>query len=77
MTFSKYDIDPAHNEAMRSAFRMVCSVLQLDCAREDAITDLIAMKIVELANAGELDSDGLYSRVLLDLPVWPESVDPR
>jgi hypothetical protein len=56
---------------------MVCNVLQLDCAREDAMTDLIAMKIVELANAGELDSDGLYSRVLLDLPVWPESVDPR
>jgi hypothetical protein len=67
MPFGKYDSDPAHIEAMRSAFRKVCGVLQLDCKHGEPATDLIVMKIVEHAKAGELDPDWLCSRVLLEM----------
>jgi hypothetical protein len=67
MPFAKYDVDPAHIEAMRSAFRKVCDALQLRCDANDPATDLIAMKIVEHAKASELDPDRLCSRVLRDI----------
>jgi hypothetical protein len=41
---------------MRSAFRKVCDALRLSCDANDPMTDLIVMKIIDLAKAGEIDS---------------------
>jgi hypothetical protein len=67
MPFSKYVVDPAHIEAMRSAFYRICDVLQLSGGVEDPLTELIVVKIIDFAKAGELDPDRLCSRVLLEL----------
>jgi hypothetical protein len=64
MPFSKYDVDPAQIEAMRAAFHKACEALELNCGPEDHITELVVMKIVEHAKAGELDPDRICSRVL-------------
>jgi hypothetical protein len=67
MPFAKYVIDPAHIEAMRSAFYKVCGVLQLDGKPGDARTDIIVNKIIDCVKAGETDSDRLCGQVLLDM----------
>jgi hypothetical protein len=66
MPFSKFNVEPEHIEAMRAAFRRVCDVLQLDCGRDDPMTELVVMKIVELAKA-ELDPERLSIEVLAQL----------
>ena len=53
MPFSKYNIDPEHIEAMRAAFHRVCDILQLNCDADDPMTEIVVMKIVVLAKAGE------------------------
>jgi hypothetical protein len=75
MPFSKYDIDPEHIETMRAAFHRVCDVLQLDCDREDSMTEIVVTKIVELAKASELDPERLCTDTLaaLELPESPRS----
>jgi hypothetical protein len=60
-------VDPARIEAMRTAFRSVCDVLQLRCDASDPATDPIVMKIVKHAKAGEFDPDRLCSQVLRDI----------
>ena len=70
MPFSKYDFDPAHVETMRAAFYHVCESLKLTPGSDDDMTELVAMKIVELAKEGETDLDRLCSRALMEL-------DPR
>jgi hypothetical protein len=57
MPFSKLDVDPDHIESMHEAFRRVCDILQLQCGREDPLTELVVMKIMELARAGERDPE--------------------
>jgi hypothetical protein len=52
---------------MRAAFRRVCVVLQLDWHREDPITEIIIMKIVELAKVGEYDPMRVSECVLAEL----------
>jgi hypothetical protein len=64
MTFARHDIDPAHIEAMRSAFRKVCEKLRMNCRVDDPATDPIVLKIVEIAKAGELDPDRLCDQVV-------------
>jgi hypothetical protein len=78
MPFSKFTVDPGHIEAMRAAFRRVCDILQLDCGRDDPMTELVVMKIVELARGGELDSERLCIGVLasLDPPSAPAQAPP-
>jgi hypothetical protein len=71
MPFANYVVDPAHVEAMRSAFHKACRVLQLRDDADDPVIDLIVMKIVEHAKAGELDPDLLCSQVLLDVATRP------
>jgi hypothetical protein len=71
MPFSKCVVDPAHIETMRSAFRKVCDALQLNCDPSDPMTEIIVMKIVEIAKGGELDPDRLCNRVLLELAGRP------
>jgi hypothetical protein len=36
-------VDPEHIEAMREAFQRVCDIRQLDCGREDPMTELVVM----------------------------------
>jgi hypothetical protein len=67
MPFSKLQIEPAHIEAMRSAFHKVCDALRLKCEADDPMTEIIVNKIVTAANAGEHDPDRLTSLVLADL----------
>jgi hypothetical protein len=73
MPFSKHIVDPAHIEIMRTAFQKVCAALQLDCKPGEPLTDLIVMKIIEHAKAGETDPDRLCSRVVLELANEPKS----
>jgi hypothetical protein len=67
MRLPTWDTDPAHIEAMRSAFQKVCEALQLNCGVDDRTTDLVVMKIVEIAKDGECDPDLVCKRVLHDL----------
>jgi hypothetical protein len=77
MPFSKLDLDPEHIEAMHEAFRRVCDILQLQCSREDPLTDLVVMKIMELAKAGERDPEVLCIDTLAALgPRSPEPTPP-
>jgi hypothetical protein len=67
MPFSKYVLDPDHIEAMRAAFNRICDALLLKCDRDDPMTEVIAEKIVALAEAGEHDARRLAELVLNDL----------
>jgi hypothetical protein len=67
MPFSQYHVDPAHIEAMRTAFHVVCDSLQLECDVGDPMTEIIVTKIIALAKAGEHDADRLVELVLNDL----------
>ena len=62
-----YDVDPAHIEATRTAFHIVCDSLQLECDVGDPMTEIIVTKIIALAKAGEHDADRLVELVLNDL----------
>jgi hypothetical protein len=73
MPFRNYNVDPEHIEAMRAAFRRVCDVLQLNGNTEDPLTELVVLKIVELAKAGELDPERLCIDVLAELETPPPS----
>jgi hypothetical protein len=59
--------DPQLVEVTRLAFQKACDVLQLKCGPDDAITDLVATQIIELAKAGEADPDLLCSQVLIEM----------
>jgi hypothetical protein len=67
MPFSKYTVDHEEIEAMRAAFHRVCDVLQLSGGTDDVMTELVVMKIVELAKGGELNPERLCNTVLADL----------
>jgi hypothetical protein len=67
MPFSKLQLDPEHIEAMHDAFRRVCDILQLSCDREDPLTEIVVLKIIELAKAGEYDPEVLCIDVLAEL----------
>jgi hypothetical protein len=67
MPFGKHHVDPAHIEAMRSAFHKVCDALMLRCDVDDPMTEIIVTKIVALAKAGEHDANRLAELVLNDL----------
>ena len=44
-----------------------CDMLQLDSGRKDPMTEIIVMKIVELAKTGEHDPVQVSERVLAEL----------
>jgi hypothetical protein len=67
MPFSKHHIDPAHIEAMRSAFHNVCDALLLKGDVDDPMTEIIANKVVAFAKAGEHDASRWAELVLNDL----------
>jgi hypothetical protein len=67
MPFSKYNTDPERIEAMRAAFHGVCDALLLKGEVDDPMTEVIAKKIMALAEAGEHDARRLAEHVLNDL----------
>jgi hypothetical protein len=60
--------DPEHTHAMGEAFDRVCQSLR-DAGQPDIVKEIIAGKIVEIAQAGERDPDRLSERALLELGV--------
>jgi len=44
-------VGPQHVEVARLAFHKACDVLQLDSGPDDAMTDLLAAKIIELVKS--------------------------
>jgi hypothetical protein len=67
MPFRNFSIDPRHSEAMREAYRLVCDALNLNCAPEDPATNMVAMKIIDVAAAGEIDPKKICAKVLKGL----------
>jgi hypothetical protein len=67
MPFSGRAIDPNHLEFMRATFTRVCARLDLQCGREDRLTDIVVDAIVEIAATGEHDPDRLSELVLTRL----------
>jgi hypothetical protein len=67
MPFSRYGADPGLMDAMKEAFRRVCKALRLNCAVEDPMTEIVVLKIVELAKAGESEPERLCAGVLAQL----------
>ena len=51
--------EPNHIQAMRKAFDAVCARLELSAGREDQATELVALKIIELARAGDGNTETL------------------
>jgi len=45
----------------------VCAALQLNCGSQDPITEVVVLKIVELAKAGETGPERLCAGVLAGL----------
>ncbi len=61
--------DPEHVHSMLSAFDGACARLHL--RKGDEMTDLVALKIVELAEAGEWDAHKLLALVLQEFESGP------
>jgi hypothetical protein len=55
--------EPEVVEAMRTAYRMACDTLQLK-DQIDAMADVVAKMIFDLAEAGETDADRLCTGTL-------------
>jgi hypothetical protein len=60
-------VEPELAEVMRRAFQKTRDVLQSNGHLDDATTELITTKIIELARAGETEPDRLCSQVLIEL----------
>ena len=58
-----------HIRAMTRAFDAACALLHLSGDAGDWMSDLVATKIIELADAGEHDASRLTARVLAEFGV--------
>jgi hypothetical protein len=56
--------DPDHLRAMLAAFDVVCTELKLVRGKGDQLTELVALKIIDLAEAGERRADELAARTI-------------
>jgi hypothetical protein len=74
MPFLQYDVDPAHIEAMRTAFHIVCDSLQLKCDGGDPITEIIVTKIIALARQASTMSTDWSS---LSSTIWQKTPRPN
>jgi hypothetical protein len=71
MQLTTYTVDTDKIEAMRAAFYRVCDVLRLDGYTDDLMTEVIAIKIMELAKGDILDPERLCISVLAELEPSP------
>jgi hypothetical protein len=67
MPFTGRAIDPNDLEFMRAAFNKVCDRLELQCRREDRITDVVVDAIIEVIATGERNPERLCEQVLVRL----------
>ena len=58
---------PDQIELMHKAFRVVCTRMDLKGTKSAPIIELVAIKIVELARAGEFNAEKLIEGVLSEL----------
>jgi hypothetical protein len=63
--------DPEHIHAMLTAFDIVCTKLRLVRGKGDQLTELVALKIIDLATAGERSADELAAHALHDFTPQP------
>jgi hypothetical protein len=54
---------------MYRAFEAACAELRLSIGLGDRVTELVGVKIIELAVAGERDADRLTARVLAEFGI--------
>jgi hypothetical protein len=64
-----FAFEPEHIQAMHRDFDAVCAKLQLSTGTGDRVTELVAVRIIELAMAGEKDGDRLTARVLAEFGI--------
>jgi hypothetical protein len=57
---------PDQIDAMHKAFKQVCARLRLTGAKAMPVSELVAIRIVELAQAGEFDPDKLTEAVVAE-----------
>jgi hypothetical protein len=60
---------PEHIHSMRRAFEAACAKLQLPAGAGQEVTELVALRIIEFAMAGERDADRLTARVLAEFGI--------
>jgi len=60
------NVDPETKRVMGVAFEIICAALKV-AAPNDELKPIIALKIIELAEAGQRDPNELSERVLIDL----------
>ena len=69
-------ISPETKRVMGVAFQMTRAALRL-ADRDDPATEMVAKRIIELANAGERDADRLCELALNDLRGGMSATRPR
>jgi hypothetical protein len=74
MRAGDYTYPPELIEAMRLAFHKTCNALS---DKDDAIMEIVATRIVELAKTGERDPDRLCSQALDALSASRESSEDK
>ena len=71
--------DPPAIEAMTAAFNVACLSLHL-AVRDDPVTEIVALRVIEIAGTGERDPERIFDLVLFALnddkrtakfPRWP------
>jgi hypothetical protein len=60
---------PDQIDAMYKAFQQVCTNMRLTGTKAIPVVELVAIRIVELAGAGEFDPDKLTDAVLAEFDV--------
>ena len=66
---SIFAYEPEHIQAMHRAFDAVCAKLELSTAAVDQVTELVALRMIELGRAGEQDANRLTARTLAEFGV--------
>ena len=64
-----FAFEPEHIEAMHKAFDAACAKLELSTGTGDQITEAVALRIIELAEAGERNASRLTVRALAEFGV--------
>ncbi len=66
--------DPEAIQAMCSAYQAVCEELELSNNKSDRLTEVVALKIIEVARTGERNMIVLRDSALRSLRVIPAAV---
>ena len=59
--------DPEQIATMVAAYDRVCASLHLESSRYAAANELIALKVIEIAQAGVRDPASIHDRAMLEL----------